>query len=65
VGAVPRKKVTSHQRGNRRRHQYLTIPVLVICPNCSKMMQAHRVCKACGMYRGRQIIRQATTPPKP
>jgi large subunit ribosomal protein L32 len=61
MGAVPRKKVTRHQRGNRRRHQYLTMPKLVVCPECGALMQAHRVCKACGTYKGREVIPQKET----
>ncbi len=56
MGAVPKHKVSRHQRGNRRRHQVLTAPVLVVCPNCRSLMRAHRVCKTCGQYKGRQII---------
>src|ERR687886_309304 len=28
MGAVPKRKVSRHRRGNRRRHQYLTAPQL-------------------------------------
>ncbi len=60
MGAVPRKKVTRHYRGNRRQHQRLKAPVLVECPSCGERMQAHRVCLACGRYgkhQSRQILR--------
>ncbi|NJK78606.1 MAG: 50S ribosomal protein L32 [Chloroflexaceae bacterium] len=56
MGALPKHKVSRHQRGNRRRHQVLTAPHLVTCPNCSSKMMPHRVCKECGYFRGRQII---------
>jgi large subunit ribosomal protein L32 len=26
------------------------------CPKCGEPRQAHRVCPACGSYRGRQIL---------
>lgn len=58
MGAVPKWKVSRHQRGNRRRHQHLKAPTLVVCPNCGTLMQAHRVCRACGVYKGRQVIEQ-------
>lgn len=60
MGAVPRKKVTRHYRGNRRQHQRLKAPVLVICPSCGERMQAHRACRSCGMYgkyERRQVLR--------
>jgi large subunit ribosomal protein L32 len=56
MGAVPKTKVSRHRRGNRRRNQALTAPTLVTCPRCGDLMRAHRVCKSCGTYRGRQVI---------
>jgi large subunit ribosomal protein L32 len=56
MGALPKHKVSRHQRGNRRRHQLLKAPVLVVCPNCGDWMRAHRACKTCGQYKGRQVI---------
>jgi large subunit ribosomal protein L32 len=58
MGALPKNKVSRHRRGNRRRHQVLQVPTLVTCPKCNSLMRAHRVCKECGTYRGRQVIRQ-------
>ena len=58
MGALPKHKVSRHQRGNRRRHLRLDAPTLVICPQCGSLMRAHRVCKACGTYKGRQVIQQ-------
>jgi large subunit ribosomal protein L32 len=59
MGAVPKHKVSRHRRGNRRRHQRLDAPTLVVCPQCGQLMRAHRVCKNCGTYRGRQVIEMA------
>ena len=41
---------------NRRRNQTLDAPTLVVCPQCRQLMRAHRACKSCGTYRGRQVI---------
>lgn len=56
MGAVPKRKVSRHRRGNRRRHQYLTLPELAKCPNCGQLTKAHRACTECGQYRGRQVV---------
>jgi large subunit ribosomal protein L32 len=61
MGAVPKRKVSRHRRGNRRRHQYLTVPELAKCPNCGQLTRAHRVCTECGQYRGRQVVAANTT----
>ncbi len=58
MGALPKRKVSRHQRGNRRQHLRLDAPTLVICPQCGNLMRAHRVCKDCGSYKGRQVLRR-------
>lgn len=61
MGALPKRKVSRHRRGNRRRHLALTAPTMVTCPRCGSMMRAHYVCKVCGTYQGRQIIAASQT----
>ena len=56
MGAVPKRKISRHRRGNRRRHQYLTAPQLSKCPNCGEANLAHRACKSCGQFKGRQVV---------
>lgn len=56
MGALPKTKISRHRRGNRRRHLALTPPTLVTCQTCGSMHRAHHVCKACGSYRGRQVL---------
>jgi len=59
MGALPKRKVSRHRRGNRRQHLALTAPDLVTCPRCGKLMKNHLPCKNCGTYRGRQVIQIA------
>ncbi len=55
--AVPKGKVSRQRRDKRRSsHWKLTAPNIVKCPNCGAFKMPHRVCKACGMYNGRQVI---------
>lgn len=61
MGALPKNKVSRHRRGNRRQHQRLTPPLMVICPKCKNLMRAHRVCKECGTYKGRVVLPQEET----
>ena len=30
---------------------------MIKCPKCGEYNLAHRVCKACGTYRGKEIIK--------
>ena len=56
--AVPKKK-TSKQRRNKRRSSVwrLDVPNLVACPKCGEYKLQHRVCRACGNYNGREVIK--------
>jgi large subunit ribosomal protein L32 len=55
--AVPKRKV-SKQRGNKRRTHYkLEAPELVLCSQCHTLKMSHRVCKECGYYGGKEIIK--------
>ncbi|NTV62495.1 MAG: 50S ribosomal protein L32 [Oscillochloris sp.] len=60
MGALPKRKVSRHRRGNRRQHLALTAPTLVTCPKCGSLMRAHVACKNCGTYKGRQVIAVAS-----
>lgn len=54
--ATPKRKISRSQRGNRRSHQALARTQLVRCTHCGSMIRPHTICKACGHYRGRQIM---------
>ena len=54
--ANPKRRISSHRRGNRRIHQGLQMAQLVRCSNCSTRIRPHTVCYSCGYYRGRQVI---------
>ena len=56
--AVPKGKVSKARRDKRRSsHWKLSTPAIVACPNCGAYHLPHRACKACGMYRGRQVLK--------
>ncbi|MFA7173283.1 MAG: 50S ribosomal protein L32 [Kiritimatiellia bacterium] len=54
--AVPKRK-TSKRRKNLRRGQIkATLFQVQSCPSCGANQQSHRVCTACGVYKGRQVL---------
>ena len=56
--AVPKRKV-SHSRKMKRRSSVwkLETPTnLVKCPQCGEYNLAYRVCKACGYYKGVEVV---------
>lgn len=56
--AVPKGKVSKARRDKRRSSVWkLDMPGMIKCPKCGEYNLAHRVCKACGTYRGKEIIK--------
>ena len=54
--AVPKGKISKARKHSRRANWKITVPSMVECPQCHQMKLAHRVCKQCGYYNGRQVI---------
>lgn len=58
--AVPKKRKSSARRDQRRaHHDKVAPPNLKPCPNCEELMLSHRVCPACGHYKGREVVEVA------
>ena len=59
--AVPKKRKSKSARDMRRaNHDKRDPPTLVACSNCEEATVSHRVCPACGFYKGRQVVAVAT-----
>ena len=59
--AVPKRRKSSSKRNMRRaNHDKVEAPNLVPCPNCSAPMVPHRVCSACGFYKGRSVMKSGS-----
>ena len=55
--AVPKCKVSKARRDRRRSSNWkLSAPGVIACPKCGAVVLPHRACKACGTYKGRQVI---------
>lgn len=57
--ATPRKKVSKSKRNMRRSHLAVTPVNAVVCPNCGDSKLPHHVCKTCGTYNGRQVLKDS------
>lgn len=53
--AVPKKKTSKSRKNMRRAHDFLTVPNLSVCPECSAPKMPHRVCPSCGKYKGKEV----------
>lgn len=56
--AVPKRKVSKCKGRSRRAAHDLTRPKISVqkCAQCGADSQPHRVCAACGYYKGKQVL---------
>ncbi|MEM9556269.1 MAG: 50S ribosomal protein L32 [Acidobacteriota bacterium] len=54
--ANPKRRISRTRRDKRRAHDHLKQPNVSTCSNCGEAKRSHRVCPACGHYRGREVI---------
>ncbi|MGM9649020.1 MAG: 50S ribosomal protein L32 [Butyricicoccaceae bacterium] len=58
--AVPKRKISKARRDTRRNNVWkLSMPGMVKCPKCGAFTLPHRMCKACGTYKGREVMKVA------
>jgi large subunit ribosomal protein L32 len=54
--AVPKRKKSKMRIRQRKANIKAEVAQVQTCPNCGGTQQTHRVCPACGMYRGRKVL---------
>jgi large subunit ribosomal protein L32 len=55
--ALPKVKLSKSKKGRRRSHLALVHVRLQACPNCKKLTRPHTICRNCGHYAGREVIK--------
>ncbi|MBQ0091741.1 MAG: 50S ribosomal protein L32 [Clostridiales bacterium] len=56
--AVPKSKVSKARRDKRRSSVWkLELPGMTKCPKCGAYNLSHRVCKSCGWYGGKEVLK--------
>ncbi len=58
--AVPKGKVSKSRRDKRRANWKLEVPGITECPHCHEYKLPHTVCKACGYYDGKEVVKKAS-----
>lgn len=53
---LPKKRRSYMKQRLRRSHHALEKTNYVACQSCAAPTLPHRICPACGMYRGKQIL---------
>ena len=54
--AVPKTKQSKSRTNKRFANYKATAATLVECPHCHELKIAHRVCKNCGYYDGKEVV---------
>lgn len=57
---LPSKRRTKQSKRERASHFALKKVSLVKCTKCGKPVLPHKICSACGTYKGKQIIQLKT-----
>lgn len=58
MAIVPKRKTSKARRNTRRSNVWkLEAPALSRCSKCGDYKLPHRVCKSCGYYNGREVIK--------
>ncbi|HAE44940.1 MAG TPA: 50S ribosomal protein L32 [Lachnospiraceae bacterium] len=61
MSICPKNKHSAARRDkSRASHWKMAKSTLVKCSKCGALMMPHRVCKACGSYNKREIVKQDT-----
>ena len=55
--AVPKRKQSKSRTNKRFANYTATAANLVECPHCHELKVSHRVCKNCGYYDGREVVK--------
>ena len=54
--ANPKRRFSNSRTDKRRANWKLEAPAIMACPNCGAEKLVHRVCPACGTYKGKQVL---------
>ena len=58
MAICPKGKLSKSRRDKRRAQTWkIAMPNLVKCRKCNELVLSHRVCKACGSYNRREIVK--------
>jgi large subunit ribosomal protein L32 len=54
---LPKRRHSGTRRDKRRSHDAISLPASSYCPNCQEPKLPHRICKSCGYYDGKEVIK--------
>ena len=57
MSICPKNKSSNGRRDKRRANWKMSASTLVKCSNCGALTVPHRVCKACGHYNKKEVVK--------
>ncbi len=57
MSICPKNRSSRARRDSRRANWKMSAPNLVKCSKCGALVMPHRVCKNCGSYNKREIVK--------
>ncbi len=57
MSICPKNKSSKGHRDQRRANWKMSVPSMGKCSKCGALVLPHRVCKACGTYNKKQVIK--------
>lgn len=57
---VPKRRMSKMRLRTRKAANRAKAPQLSACPQCGAKVRPHRVCPACGSYKGKQVVSVTT-----
>lgn len=58
---VPKRRMSKMRLRTRKAANRTKPPQLSKCPQCGAAVRPHRVCPACGYYKGKQVLSVTAT----
>ena len=55
--AVPFRRVSVKKKRMRRSHSAIVMPSIKICENCGASKLNHRICKTCGFFKNKLVLK--------
>ncbi|MDO8270028.1 MAG: 50S ribosomal protein L32 [Candidatus Levybacteria bacterium] len=52
----PKRRHSRQRKGKRRSSISLAPATSSVCTNCGSVVVPHTICKACGYYKGKQVL---------
>jgi len=57
--ANPKRRWSKARTGKRRSQWKLAVPELIACPQCHALKLPHKICKECGFYDGKEVLKKS------